>query len=61
MMPMFTRREKIVIILFAVILVLSVAIPQPIIHEYQSLILVLTVLPLGILILTDPERNHREK
>jgi len=51
-----TRREKIVLTVAGVLSPFIFIVPQHIINDYEMVWLLLVVLPLGILIATDPER-----
>jgi hypothetical protein len=58
-MTAFTRREKHVLVVFALTLlaILLFHIEQQTINDYELLWLLLYVLPLGAYIATDPERK----
>lgn len=53
----FTKREKIVAVLIGILTILVFIIPQDVLVEYELLGLVFVILPIGILIVTDPERR----
>lgn len=55
-----TRREKIALVTAAFFALLFIFIPQPVLDELEYPYLFLVVLPLGIYIATDPERNKRK-
>ena len=57
-MDIFTRREKIVVGLFLVLLLAFFIFPALLNPDYEILYLLLIVVPLGLLIATDPERRQ---
>ena len=52
----FTRREKIVVGLFLVLLLAFFIFPALLNPDYEILYMLLIVVPVGLLIATDPER-----
>ena len=54
----FTRREKIVVGLFLVLLLAFFIFPALLNPDYEILYLLLIVVPVGLLIATDPERRN---
>ena len=54
----FTRREKIVVGLFLVLLLAFFVFPALLNPDYEILYLLLIVVPVGLLIATDPERRN---
>lgn len=57
-MDIFTRREKIVVGLFLVLLLAFFIFPALLNPDYEILYLLLIVVPVGLLIATDPERRN---
>ena len=53
----FTKREKIVLLLWALALPIVFTIPQQTLNQYEFLWLIFFITPIGILIATDPERK----
>lgn len=58
MLNIFTRREKIVVGLFLVLLLAFFIFPALLNPDYEILYLLLIVVPVGLLIATDPERRQ---
>lgn len=58
MRDIFTRREKIVIGLFLVLLLAFFIFPALLNPDYEILYMLLIVVPVGLLIATDPERQN---
>jgi hypothetical protein len=56
MLNIFTRREKIVVGLFLVLLLAFCIFPALLNPDYEILYMLLIVVPVGLLIATDPER-----
>ena len=54
----FTRREKIVVGLFLVLLLASFVFPALFNPDYEILYMLFIVVPAGLLIATDPERRN---
>lgn len=57
MFNIFTRREKIVVGLFLVVLLAFFLFPALLNSDYEMLYMLLIVVPAGLLIATDPERS----
>lgn len=55
-----TRREKTALTIAAFFAVIFIFIPQHILDGWELLYLFLVVLPLGIYVISDPERIHKE-
>lgn len=58
MPDIFTRREKIVVGLFLVLLLAFFVFPALLNPDYEILYMLLIVVPVGLLIATDPERRQ---
>lgn len=56
---MITKREKIFIVTLGVLIFILAFIPQDIVDNYEVLLLVVVLLPLGLMIATDPERRKK--
>jgi hypothetical protein len=54
-----TKREKIVLGISAILCIVFGAIPQRFISEYECFLQVFIIIPLALLILTDPERREK--
>jgi hypothetical protein len=54
---MLTKREKIVLFFIVLLYIASLIVPQQIIKDYEILLIILIVSPLGMLIATDPQRR----
>jgi hypothetical protein len=52
-----TRREKIFLISMGVLMLILSFIPQSTVNNYEVLLLVVILIPLGLMIATDPERR----
>jgi len=52
-----TRREKIFLISLGVLMLILSFIPQSTVNKYEVLLLVVILIPLGLMIATDPERK----
>lgn len=59
MLDIFTRREKHVIVLMCitVILIIFSGVDQQTLNDYEMLFMLLFVVPIGVYIATDPERR----
>lgn len=55
-----TKREKIVLGIFAILCIVSGFTPQKIINDWEYVYLLCILTPLGLYILTDPERIERK-
>jgi hypothetical protein len=55
-LKILTRREKIVLALAGILLVLFIIFPQLLDPNYETIYLLFVVLPLGILLVTDKQR-----
>jgi len=60
MNSIFTRREKHVLIIAAITIVMIIAsgVDQETLNQYESIWLLLYVLPLGLYIITDSQRRQ---
>ena len=56
-----TKREKIVLIVLGALLTILVFIPQEVINKNETFLLLIILIPLGLIIATDPERNRENK
>lgn len=60
-MDIFTRREKIVLVIALVFLLAFITFPALLNPDYEILYMLLIVVPIGLLIATDKERLKRSK
>lgn len=52
---MFTRRQKHALLAFLALYLASLFVPQYLLDQHQTVLLLLIVLPIGFYIATDPE------
>lgn len=55
----FTKRDKIVLVLVGILVVILIQIPQEVINAWEPPILIFVVFPLGLMVATDPERRKK--
>lgn len=58
MPDIFTRREKIIVGLFLVLLLAFFVFPALLNPDYEIVYMFLVILPIGLLLITDPERRQ---
>ncbi len=55
----FTKRDKTVLVLVGILVIILLPIPQEVINDWEPLFLIFIVFPLGLLVATDPERRKK--